>query len=124
MWCCGAWPATGLCACTGRCPTSRALPAAAAARCAPCPRPPCIPRKSDMKTFALLPLVGALLLAGCATALPELPAQPAPPAQFKEDARWTTTAPAEAQGRGEWWKAFADPQLDALVQRAAEANPG
>lgn len=75
-----------------------------------------------MKTFALLPLVGALLLAGCATALPELPAQPAPPVQFKEAARWTTAAPAEAQDRGEWWKAFADPQLDALVRRAAESN--
>lgn len=75
-----------------------------------------------MKTLRMLPLAAALLLAGCATALPELPAQPAPPAQFKEDARWTTAAPAEAQPRGEWWKAFADPQLDALVQRAAEAN--
>jgi multidrug efflux system outer membrane protein len=77
-----------------------------------------------MKRLALLPLVAALLLAGCATALPELPAQPAPPLQFKEAARWTTAAPAESQTRGEWWKAFADPQLDALVQRAAEANTG
>lgn len=75
-----------------------------------------------MKTIALLPLAGALLLAGCATALPELPPEPAPPAQFKEDTRWTTAAPAEAQDRGEWWKAFADPQLDALVERAAQAN--
>lgn len=75
-----------------------------------------------MKTLRMLPLAAALLLAGCATALPELPAQPATPAQFKEDARWTTAAPAEAQPRGEWWKAFADPQLDALVQRAAEVN--
>jgi outer membrane protein, multidrug efflux system len=75
-----------------------------------------------MKIPPLAPVVAALLLAGCATTLPELPAQPDPPAQFKEDARWTTAAPAEAQGRGEWWKAFADPQLDALVQRAAEAN--
>ena len=43
-----------------------------------------------MKTMKLLPLVAALLLAGCATALPELPPQPAPPVQFKEAARWTT----------------------------------
>ena len=75
-----------------------------------------------MKSYTVLPLLAALLLAGCATALPELPAQPAPPAQFKEDAHWSTVAPAEAQDRGAWWKAFADPQLDALVQRAAEAN--
>src|SRR5690349_1246169 len=75
-----------------------------------------------MKTFALLPLVGVLLLAGCATTLPELPAQPAAPAQFKENAQWTTAAPAESRDRGEWWKAFGDPQLNALVQRAADAN--
>ncbi|HEX2544050.1 MAG TPA: efflux transporter outer membrane subunit, partial [Ramlibacter sp.] len=75
-----------------------------------------------MKKITLLPLVAAMLLAGCATALPELPAQPTLPAQFKQDARWTTAAPAEAQDRGEWWKAFADPQLEALVQRAGEAN--
>ena len=43
-----------------------------------------------MKNLAFLPLAAALLLAGCATALPELPAQPAPPVQFKEGARQET----------------------------------
>lgn len=75
-----------------------------------------------MKKIAMLPLVAALFLAGCATALPELPQQPAPPAQFKEAGRWTTAAPAEAQDRGQWWKAFGDPQLEALVERAGTAN--
>jgi len=75
-----------------------------------------------MKSWKQLPLVAALLLAGCATALPPLPAQPAPPAQFKESARWTVAAPAEAQDRGAWWQAFGDPTLDALVARAAERN--
>ncbi|HEY0824696.1 MAG TPA: TolC family protein, partial [Ramlibacter sp.] len=74
------------------------------------------------KTTTLLPLALALLLAGCATALPELPAQAEPPARFREDGRWTTAVPAEAQPRGAWWQAFADPQLDALVQRATEGN--
>lgn len=74
-------------------------------------------------TIRMLPLVAALLLAGCATALPEIPAQPAPPAQFKEGAeRWTIAAPAEAQDRGAWWKAFGDPVLDDLVERAATNN--
>lgn len=76
-----------------------------------------------MPRYKLLPLAAALLLAGCATALPELPAQPQPPARFKEaGARWTTAAPAEAQDRGSWWKAFGDPVLDALVERAAVHN--
>lgn len=74
-------------------------------------------------THKLIPLVAALLLAGCATTLPELPAQPEPPTAFKEaGVRWTTAAPAEAQDRGHWWQAFGDPVLDALVERAAERN--
>src|SRR5262245_41441881 len=66
-----------------------------------------------------------LLLAGCATSLPKIEPErlPQPPAAFKEgDGRWTQAAPAEAQPRGEWWKAFSDPTLDALVERATESN--
>lgn len=50
---------------------------------------------------------------------------PAAPAQFKEgDGRWTVAAPAEAQPRGEWWKAFRDPVLDGLVAAADRNNAG
>src|SRR5262245_482260 len=66
-----------------------------------------------------------LLLAGCATSLPKIEPErlPQPPAAFKEgDGRWTQAAPAEAQPRGEWWKAFSDPTLDALVERATASN--
>ncbi|SIQ59711.1 efflux transporter outer membrane subunit [Pseudacidovorax sp. RU35E] len=82
------------------------------------------------KRRALVPLLAALVLAGCATAPAELPAVPTP-VRFKEalsvtqsttEGRWTEAAPAEAQPRGEWWKAFQDPVLDALVAQAAEAN--
>ncbi|TAL20882.1 MAG: efflux transporter outer membrane subunit [Aquabacterium sp.] len=78
----------------------------------------------SFKRAALAPLLAALVLAGCASVPPiDTSAVPAAPAAFKEgDGRWTTAAPAEAQARGEWWKAFADPQLDALVQRAGERN--
>ena len=89
--------------------------------------------KLDRSTFtrpwraALAPLVAALVLAGCATATPEAPSFQAP-AQFKEQAavpaegQWTRATPAEAQPRGEWWRAFNDPVLDALVTRADAAN--
>lgn len=74
--------------------------------------------------FALVPLLSALLVAGCATPAAVDPAAlPATPAAFKEgDGRWTASAPAEAQARGEWWKAFADPTLDGLVERAVANN--
>jgi outer membrane protein, multidrug efflux system len=67
----------------------------------------------------------ALLLAGCATSLPKIEPErlPPTPAAFKEgDGRWTQAPPAEAQPRGEWWKAFSDPVLDELVERANGAN--
>jgi outer membrane protein, multidrug efflux system len=76
--------------------------------------------------WALAPLLAALVLAGCASApVVEPVAPPAAPAAFKElDGRWAALAPAEAQARGEWWKAFADPQLDALIERADRGNTG
>jgi multidrug efflux system outer membrane protein len=66
----------------------------------------------------------ALLLGACASVPAIDPAGfPAPPAAYKEgDGRWTRANPAEAQPRGEWWKAFGDPALDALVERANAAN--
>ena len=68
-----------------------------------------------------------LLLAGCSLA-PKLE-QPAveTTASFKEltpeeRGQWKTAQPAEAQPRGEWWRAFDDPQLEALEREALEAN--
>jgi multidrug efflux system outer membrane protein len=74
---------------------------------------------------AWTPLLAALVLAGCASAPPALDdkALVATPAAFKAgDARWTQAAPAEAQARGEWWKAFNDPVLNELVERATASN--
>ncbi len=73
-----------------------------------------------------LPLVTALVLAGCVS-VPAIDAStlPAAPASFKEgDGRWTVAAPAAAQPRGEWWKAFADRDLDDLMARADHGNTG
>lgn len=83
-----------------------------------------IGRTRAVPRLLLAPLFAALLLAGCATAPAIDPAAlPVAPAIFKEgDGRWAPVAPAEAQSRGEWWKAFADPALDGLVERAGRAN--
>ncbi|MDR2324729.1 MAG: efflux transporter outer membrane subunit [Acidovorax sp.] len=78
-------------------------------------------------TRGMTPLAAALVLAGCASALP--PAAPHAgvdlPARFgsaEDTARWTTAAPAEAQPRGAWWRVFGDPVLSDLVERAGQAN--
>lgn len=67
-----------------------------------------------------------LFLAACATTPPPIdPSKlPAVPAAYKEtgEGRFTVAPPAEARPRGEWWKAFDDPQLDALVERAGGRN--
>jgi multidrug efflux system outer membrane protein len=88
-----------------------------------------------MKTMiahGVAPLVAALLLTACAA--PEF-RQPAveTPAAFKETTRdavrsaadgttWKVGQPAEAQARGEWWRAFHDASLDALVAEATANN--
>jgi hypothetical protein len=75
------------------------------------------------------PLVATLLLTACAAPKFEQPAV-ATPAAFKEaqiqrapdGSTWKVAQPAEAQPRGEWWRVFRDPALDALVAEAAANN--
>ena len=86
---------------------------------------------APMLTPLLTPLLASLLLTACAT--PEFK-QPAidTPAAFRESqtavvegidgARWTPARPAEQQPRGEWWLAFRDPALTALVHEATANN--
>lgn len=71
----------------------------------------------------VLPLVAALVLAGCAS-MAELSSGVTTPAQFREQAAASATAPASApvQADGAWWRAFDDSTLDALVERAAANN--
>jgi len=75
-----------------------------------------------MNRFFLL--FATLALVACTTVAPIDPAAlPEVPAGFKEgDGRWKTIAPAEAQPRGTWWKAFADPDLDGLIEGANDSN--
>lgn len=81
-------------------------------------------KKNSQSSLTLSALALALLIAGCASAPAIDPAAlPAMPEAFKEaGAQWAPTAPAEAQPRGAWWQAFADPVLDKLVERAGERN--
>lgn len=73
----------------------------------------------------------ALLAAGCSLApafeKPDVPV----PAAFREDVRdtdakaaawWQKAAPLEAEHRGQWWEAFADPQLNMLEAQAEAGN--
>src|SRR4030095_15973650 len=105
--------------------------AAAASRCTPCPRPPCAKTNDAARTMegtamkrlfdkTLIPLVAALVLSGCASTPAFAPTTtPEAPATFKESGdRWVNLAPAEAQPRGEWWRAFGDPVLDDLLAPA------
>lgn len=79
---------------------------------------------------AAVPVLAALILAGCAA--PELRAPHIDiPAAYKqsataldnsEAARWKPAQPAEHQARGEWWKVFGDPALDQMIDEATAAN--
>lgn len=60
------------------------------------------------------PALIALLLAGCATPLPEGPA--APPA-------WVHAPQAAGSLSDGWWRNYGDPQLDRLVRQAWAQNP-
>jgi multidrug efflux system outer membrane protein len=72
-------------------------------------------------TSAFAGITAALILAGCATPPPiDASALPQPPAAFKEEAprfKAVTAAP-----QSDWWRAFADAQLDDLVARADRSN--
>ncbi len=71
----------------------------------------------------LAPLVMALVLAGCATsAVVDTSNVPAAPAAFKESANAVSTTPTAPQVQGLWWKVFADPVLDGLIDKANGNN--
>jgi NodT family efflux transporter outer membrane factor (OMF) lipoprotein len=57
----------------------------------------------------------ALVLAGCMVG-PDYVRPSAPvPAQYREADGWKVAQPSDAAPRGEWWQAYRDPELDALV---------
>lgn len=61
-------------------------------------------------------LLAAAALTGCVSV-------PAPDPQADVPAQWSNAVPgAAAPAPAEWWKAFADPQLDGLVEQALAGN--
>lgn len=86
---------------------------------------------NNMIAKGVAPLLATLLLSACATPEFRQPAVETPTA-FRESqayvaegadgARWKPAQPAEAQPRGQWWLAFEDPALTALVEEASANN--
>lgn len=70
-----------------------------------------------MKTLLILSLSAATTFA----ALPSVGPDYIRPSIVTPDA-WKNAAPADTLPRGEWWKLFADPALDALEAQALAAN--
>ncbi len=87
----------------------------------------------SMIAKGVAPLLAALLLTACAT--PEFkqpavetptafrePQTPAKEVEGVDGARWKPAQPAEQQPRGQWWFAFNDPALTALIDEASANN--
>jgi multidrug efflux system outer membrane protein len=80
---------------------------------------------TPMKVKSVVSLVAMAIVAGACATAPDIDTKQLPetPAAFKEgDGRWTQVTPAAARDRGEWWKAFGDPVLDSLMERADRGN--
>ena len=69
-----------------------------------------------------LPLLGALLLTGCAS-VPQLGEAPKPAPVGRFAASESFKAPATEWPADSWWTAYGDPQLDALMQEALAGSP-
>lgn len=73
-------------------------------------------------------LTATLVLAGCTTVKPPEQVTLDVPAQYREAAAlegaWKAGVPADQSDRGQWWKIYADNELDSLINQATEANPG
>ena len=77
-----------------------------------------------MKTTSRLSLLAAALcIAGCAVGPDYKRPSPDLPVAWKLETPWRTGAPADTADKGAWWKAFDDPQLDALEAKASEHSP-
>ena len=63
------------------------------------------------------------LLAGCAVGPDYKKPDDAVPATYKEAGDWVVAKPADAAPKGEWWRVFKDPVLDALDRAGEREQP-
>ena len=77
--------------------------------------------RSSKRTFRRRPIASPLtslvlmsLLSACTVGPDYVRPDVATPATFKENRDWTVAAPADDEPRGQWWRIYGDPDLDAL----------
>jgi NodT family efflux transporter outer membrane factor (OMF) lipoprotein len=69
-----------------------------------------------------LALAGALMLSGCAVGPDYLRPAAIVPAQYKEVKGWKLGSPRDDFAKGDWWRLFNDPELDALEAQVTISN--
>lgn len=73
---------------------------------------------------ALAVVIGAALgAAGCSVAPKYERPQVQVPTVWKLEAPWRESRPSDALPKGAWWRGYADPQLDALMEKALAGHP-
>ncbi|QJR10813.1 Outer membrane protein OprM [Usitatibacter rugosus] len=76
-----------------------------------------------MRARRSLAALAVVLVAGCAAGPDYVRPAVDTPTAWKVEAPWREARPSDALPKGEWWKAFGDPELDALEARALAHNP-
>ena len=71
---------------------------------------------------SLLPLLASALLAGCTVGPNYVRPSAGVPAAYKEGFAWQPARPSDHVGRGNWWFAFGDPELDRLLAQINVTN--
>ncbi|HLX80879.1 MAG TPA: efflux transporter outer membrane subunit [Burkholderiales bacterium] len=71
-----------------------------------------------MKRFLIL----VLLLSGCNVGPDYVRPKVETPAAYKEAGEWKPAQPRDAEARGNWWKMYGDPELNALIAQVDISN--